>query len=225
VTVGAARPLVKEPLEEQVDAAALALHKLQVVEDASDPIVPAAARVQNIARRDADWQSPGVHDLEPVGVQVQEDVAALRVGPVDEGVDEQLANDGLLERGHLRTEHAVGQLVALAKVWDLVPDRVDELHGRELVVVPAPLRDFGPALVVLDGLHDGRAAELRAVDCVAEKEHAEVRENATAGEAVVVEQLAVGLLFDGRLHAVGTTDASAELRELRVVDARSRDAE
>jgi hypothetical protein len=41
-------------------------------------------------------------------MQVQEDVAALRVGPMHKRVHEQLAHDGFVEGRHLRAEHPIG---------------------------------------------------------------------------------------------------------------------
>jgi hypothetical protein len=155
----------EEPFEEQVDAAALALHQLHVVEDAREAIVPAPARVKDVPRCDADRQAPWVYDLEAIGVQVQVDVTALRVGPLHERIHEQLANDELVVRRKLRTEHAVGHLVALAKVRDLVPDFIDQLDGRQLAVVPAPLRDLHLALVVAAKIASF-CARLRASDRV-----------------------------------------------------------
>jgi hypothetical protein len=125
-----AAPGRKQPLEEHVDAAALALHQFEVMEDARETIVPAAALMEDVLRRHADWQPPRVHDLKAVRVQVQVKVASLRVGPVDERVHEQLANDELVVGRELRAQHAVGQLIALAEVRHFVPDRVDQLDGR-----------------------------------------------------------------------------------------------
>lgn len=117
----------EQTLEEQIDAAALPLHQFEVVEDVREPVVPAAALVEDVLRRDADGEPARVHDLEAIGVQIQVDVAPLRVGPVDERIDEQFADDELIVGWHLRAQHAVGKLVALAEVSDLVPDGVDQL--------------------------------------------------------------------------------------------------
>lgn len=76
----------------QVDFAALSLHQLEVVEDVREPVVPAAARVEDVLRGYADRQSPGVHDLE--AVRAGSDICRpLSARAMDEGVDENLAND------------------------------------------------------------------------------------------------------------------------------------
>ncbi|HRO57826.1 MAG TPA: hypothetical protein PK177_01470 [Burkholderiaceae bacterium] len=141
----------------------LSLHQLEVVKDVCKPVVPAAALVEDILWRDADGEPARVDDLEAVRVQVQVDVAPLCVGPVNERVDEQLADDELVVGRQLRAQHAVGQLVAFAEVGHLGPDGVDQLDGRLRAVVPAPLRDLHPAFIVLDGLHDRSAPEVRAI--------------------------------------------------------------
>jgi hypothetical protein len=89
-------PTREQALKEQVDAATLAFHQLQVVEDARKAVVSAAALVEDVLRRDADRQPSRVHDLEPIGMQAQVDVTPLRVGPVHQRVHEQLANDELV---------------------------------------------------------------------------------------------------------------------------------
>src|SRR5688500_1462171 len=83
----------EEPLVHEVESASLALHEFEVVEDARQAVVPAAAGMKNVARSYSQREAARVHDFEAVRMQVQENIAALRVGPMDERVDEELADD------------------------------------------------------------------------------------------------------------------------------------
>ena len=106
----------EQALVDEVEATALALHQLQVVEDAGKSVVPPPTRVQDVSWSHSERQRPRVHNLQPVGMKVEEDVAALSVRAVHESVDQQLANHRLVERRQLGSEHPIGQLVALAEV-------------------------------------------------------------------------------------------------------------
>jgi hypothetical protein len=61
----------EEPLEHQVDAATFALHELQIMEDAREPVVAATARVQDVLGRHSEREAAGIHDLEPIGMEIQ----------------------------------------------------------------------------------------------------------------------------------------------------------
>ena len=158
-------------------------------------------------------------------MQVQEDVAALGVGAVDQRVDQQLSDDRLLVGGHARPQQAVGQLVGLAEVGDALPHRVDQLDRREGVVVPDVLGDLDAPLVVLEGLDHGRRAQPRPVGGGAQQQHAEVGQHLTAGEAVVVQQLVVGFLAHRGLDAVGRANRGAQGRAFGGVAAPAGDGE
>jgi hypothetical protein len=114
--------------------------------------------------------------LQPVRVQVQEDVAALGVGAVHQGVDQQFAHHDFVEGGHVLAVQAIGQFVALAEVGHLQPDRLDQLHRALRVVVPHQLVDLLAVLVVLDELDDRCRGQLGAVMLAAKAEHAQVGE-------------------------------------------------
>lgn len=81
-------PAREEALEHEIDPAALALHELQIVEDAREAIVATPAFVKDVLWCHTERKTPGVHDFEPIWMQVQEDVASLGVWPVprSEGV-------------------------------------------------------------------------------------------------------------------------------------------
>lgn len=104
-----------------------------------------------------------------------------------------------------------------------MPDRIEQLDRREGVVVPHVLGDFDAPLVVLEGLDHRRGAEPRPVTGRAQQQHAEVRQPVAAGEAVVVEQLVVGLLAHRGLDAVGGAQRGAQGRALAVVAATAGD--
>lgn len=53
--------------------------------------------MEDVSWRDPERQPAGVHDLEAIRVQVDEDVAALRIWTVNECVDQQLPDNRLLE--------------------------------------------------------------------------------------------------------------------------------
>ena len=72
-----------EDFVQHVVAASLAFHQAQVVEHSSHFVVATHGLVQDILRRHAQGQQARVDDLEPVGVEVQKDVAALGVRAVD----------------------------------------------------------------------------------------------------------------------------------------------
>ena len=84
-------------------------------------------------------------------MQIQQDVASLRVRPVHQRVHEQLADDDFLERGNGGAEHASGQLVALSDIRHLLPDCIHQLDGRQTVIVPHLLAHLDATLVVLNG--------------------------------------------------------------------------
>ena len=90
-----------------VEPAPLSLHEPDVVEDPREMIVPPSALVEDVGRGDPDRQSTRVHHLESVRVQVEEDVAALSVGSMNERIHEELSNHDLLVRWDLSPEHAV----------------------------------------------------------------------------------------------------------------------
>ena len=52
--------------------------------------------MQDVRRRDPERKAACVHDLQSIRVQVEENVAALGVGTMYEGVDDQLSDDRLL---------------------------------------------------------------------------------------------------------------------------------
>ena len=153
----------EQSLKQQIETASLPLHQLQIVENARETVVSATTGMEDVPRRNTNRQAPRVHDLESIGVEVEVCIAALRIGSMDEGVDQKLSDNGFFEGRHLGAQHSVGHLVTFAEVGNLVPNGVEQLDGRQLVIIPAPLRYLRGALVVLDRLYDRRAAEARPV--------------------------------------------------------------
>lgn len=76
---------------------------------------------------DAEGKAACVDELQPVGMQVQEDVSALGVRAMHERIDEQLAHYRLVIGGDVGAEKALRQLVALAEIGDLAPHGIDQL--------------------------------------------------------------------------------------------------
>jgi hypothetical protein len=79
------------------------------------------------------------------------------------------------------------------------------------VVVPDQLVDLLPVLVVLDELDDRSGGQLSAMMLATETEHAQIGEVRSLCELIVIEQLIVRLLLDGRLDAIRCTQGSKQL--------------
>jgi hypothetical protein len=134
--------LGEQHLEDLVEAAAFTFHQLQIVEQPCQVFVAAYGGVQHVLRRNAQRQRSGVDHLQPVRMQVQENVTALGVGTMHQCVDQQLAHHDFVESGHVLAVQAIGQFVALAEIGHLLPDRFDQIHRALRVVVPRELVDL-----------------------------------------------------------------------------------
>src|SRR5690349_492578 len=121
---------------------------------------------------------------------------------MDQSVDHQLTHDIFLERRDSGSKQPIRDLVAFAKVRDLLPERIDKLDWRQREVIPDELADLRSLLIVLERLDHRSGSEARALYRRAHEEHAEVGEQCAAGQPIVREQLLVGLLLYGRLHAI-----------------------
>ena len=194
--------LGQKHLIDPVESAAFTLHEFQVVEQAGKVFIPANGRMQHVLRGDSQRKRAGIHHFQPIRVQVQKDVATQGVGPMDQSIDQKLAYHHFVEGRHVLTVEAIRQFVTLAEVGDLQPDRLDQLHRAKRVVVPHQLVHLLAALVVLDELNNGCSRQPCTIVLSTQAQNAQVREKATLGELVVIEQFVVGLFLDGCLDPI-----------------------
>jgi len=159
-------------------------------------------------------QRTGVDHFQTVRVQIQEDVAALRVGAMHQRVDQQLAYHHLVESGHVLAIQAIRQFVTFAEIRDFQPDGLNQFHRVQRVVIPHQLVDLLAVLVVLDELDYWRRGQLRTLLLLSQTKDAQVSQVVTLRELIVIEQLVIGLFLDGRLDSIRCPQRIHQLAEL-----------
>ena len=129
-------------------------------------------------------------------------------------VYQQLAYYFLVVGRHAAAEHSLRHLVAFAKIRNLAPYGIRQLNRRQAAIVPHPLVDLLPLLVVFDRLNQRRSPQRPPIGRRAEEEHTETGERIALCQSIVGEQLIGTFLLDRILHSVGGGNALNEIGEL-----------
>lgn len=155
--------LAEEGFVYAVEAAALAFHQAQVVEELGEEVVAADGFLENIARGYSKGERSWIMDFEVFGVQVDENVTTGGIRPVNQGVGEKLADDDFVVVRDGFTKEAVGKFGGFAPVGNLSPNGLNQFGGVEGVVVPSALGYAFAAGVIFEELDYWGVEEAGAV--------------------------------------------------------------
>jgi hypothetical protein len=186
--------------------------KVQVVEDAGQMLVPAYRLVENVGRCHPQGQESRIHDLQPVWMEVQEEVPALGIRPVHQGVHEKFTDDLFVEHRYQAPLQAIRKFIGFPEFGHVQPDAVHQFHGREIEVIPHPFVDLGAPIVVLDGLHDRSRTQAGTVVPLPKAKHAQVRQCGTGSQLIVIQEFIGSLFLDRRATAPSTGSPAPPLR-------------
>lgn len=85
---------------------------------------------------------------------------------MDQGINEQFANDSLIEGRHMLTIETIGQLIALSEIRHFSPNSFYQLYWIRVIIGPVPFINLISQLVVLEHLHERRATQFCSISCM-----------------------------------------------------------
>ena len=71
---------------------------VESMEYPGQPVVSPAAGMKNNARGHTEGQAAGINHFQAVGIEIKKDITSLGIGPMDQGIDQQLP-DNLFVKG------------------------------------------------------------------------------------------------------------------------------